>query len=159
MDLQSILTSLWSKVNDPLPNILIGLVFMFAAPDGWGWAGWIFFALGFCSGLKVIYPKFLLWKEERRWLKKISKLTEEEYEVLNLLRQENSYSMSEQQAKNGSEQKRYILLQGLVDLKIVKCTTSINMSRYYSFSVEKSVLPALKIIAEKRALKKRRANG
>jgi hypothetical protein len=49
MDFQTILTTLWSKVSKPLPNILIGAAFLVFAPDGVDWFGYIFLAIGISS--------------------------------------------------------------------------------------------------------------
>lgn len=47
MDFSSILSTLWNKVSSPIPNILIGIVFLIFAPDDLKWFGYIFIAIGF----------------------------------------------------------------------------------------------------------------
>jgi len=46
MDFSSILSTLWNKVSSPVPNILIGIVFLIFAPDDLRWFGLIFIAIG-----------------------------------------------------------------------------------------------------------------
>ncbi len=49
MDFSSIVTTLWSKISKPLPNILIGAVFLMLAPGDIKWVGFIFIAIGVSS--------------------------------------------------------------------------------------------------------------
>lgn len=46
MNWDAVLTTLWNKISKPVTNILIGSAFLFFAPEGVNWFGWVFLALG-----------------------------------------------------------------------------------------------------------------
>ena len=61
MDFSSILTTLWSKISKPLPNILIGSVFLAFAPESMTWFGYIFIAIGVSSVGEWLWQNVVKW--------------------------------------------------------------------------------------------------
>lgn len=59
MDFSSVLSALWNKVSKPIPNILIGAVFVFLAPENIRWMGYIFIAIGLGSIVEYIWLKII----------------------------------------------------------------------------------------------------
>lgn len=66
VDYTTILTTLWQKVRNPIPNLLIGLVFLQFAPVENQWYGYIFLAVGASRPLEALSDFFLKFIERRR---------------------------------------------------------------------------------------------
>lgn len=86
------ITALWQRVSQPVPNFLIGLVFLNYAPKELSWIGLIFIAIssqGFLEYtikfLKWIARKLFTFRNNQKIEKKLNNLTVKEAEALILV--------------------------------------------------------------------------
>jgi Super-infection exclusion protein B len=93
MDWQSVLTALWGKVSKPLPNFLIGGVFIFLAPSNIAWTGYIFIALGISGVWDWLNPQINHWWRIQQVKKAVEKyiphMTEKDKEIIGYLLNKN----------------------------------------------------------------------
>ena len=104
MDVSTILTTLWGKISEPLPNILVGLVIVFLAPNNINWVGFIFIALGISSFCKWIFPHIIVALTKKSIKRKIIALSNEEQRLLNNVRIKERMSIRDESiSKKDSE--------------------------------------------------------
>jgi hypothetical protein len=94
MDFTQILTTLWGKISKPLPNILVGLVFVFLAPKSIQWFGFVFISIGLASAVESIFPKFVLWRKKYDLKKCISRLSQDEIAILQTVRKNEGFTIN-----------------------------------------------------------------
>lgn len=121
MEFSSILTSLWNKIGKPLPNISVGLVFIFLAPDEIYWVGYIFVALGISSIFEWVWHFAKAKIPHYRLKKKLANLPEEEFNLLNDLRVLNGitigFDFEDEKSKKRFELLTLLEAKGLVEMK------------------------------------------
>lgn len=98
MDFSSILTTLWGKISKPVPNVLIGIVFLYFAPNEIRWFGFIFLAIGVSSILDWTREKCLTfcnnYKMERNLKEIFSSMNNGEKRVMTNLLTNNEQTIS-----------------------------------------------------------------
>lgn len=104
MDFTQILTTLWGKISKPLPNILVGLVFVFLAPKFVSWLGFIFIAIGLASVIEFCIPRILSWKKKHALRRLILSLSKDEIKVLQDVRRNEGLTI-----ESGNQQLQQIL--------------------------------------------------
>lgn len=97
-DISSLISTLWSKVSTPIPNILIGTAFLLAAPDAHKWFGWIFIAIGAAYPVEAMIgggKKLLLAISENKKIRELmNSLNREERALIRKLVSERHQTFS-----------------------------------------------------------------
>lgn len=104
MDFTQILTTLWGKISKPLPNILVGSVFVALAPKSVSWFGFVFIAIGLASVIEFCIPRILSWKKKYALRRLILSLSQDEIEVLQDVRRNEGLTID-----SGNQQFQKIL--------------------------------------------------
>lgn len=150
MDLPSILTTLWGKITDPLSYILVGLVFLFPAPETYRWVGWIFVALGISGFCKWLYPHILSARANRKIKKKIKSLSKKEFQLLNFLRVNEGISIDTERGASSKDKEKFGMLMSFEGKKLVEKDNNYNFSggMGHSFHLPYMVEKALRDLIE-----------
>lgn len=117
------LSSLWNKIGRPLPNLLIGLAFLYKAPENISWVGYIFIAIsvqGFLDwGISTSKKILSIWRDYSRAAeiqKKLLSLNKEEKEIMVSLHQWRVANISSGELSSQNPQNKIELYQSLEKL-------------------------------------------
>lgn len=152
MDFSSILTTLWGKVTQPLPNIFVGIALIVFAPENIQFAGYIFIALGSAEICKRVYPYCIKAFTKFCLIRRIKGLSGAERSFLNKLRKIGVRNVMNDRPVKKEDMEELSYLSSLETKKLVEHQACNGPGgTYSSYYVTDKVVEALKDILEKEA--------